>query len=189
MMHLYLVRHAAAVLPQANGGLSDEARPLTAEGRAQAASLGRAFQQRAVPVDRVLTSPLVRARETAELLAAGLGNPDILVELCPELAPGGSAKRLAKMLRKLHAQHVVLVGHMPELRQQTAWLIGGKKASIDFAKGGAACVVCDAPPRQGAGTLLWMVTPDWIADRDTGSGAEPSTIQSAEASSARLAGS
>jgi phosphohistidine phosphatase len=164
-MNIYLIRHAEAVDRDAQ--LPDADRALTEKGRMQAAGLGKAMSEQGIVVERLYTSPLVRARETAELLAQHCGAGALAVELCEQLAPDCSAKRLAKFLRKVEAEQVALVGHMPDLGRFTAWLIGGKKAAIDFAKGGVACVSCAAPPDKGEGVLEWMVTPEWFGAATT----------------------
>lgn len=160
-MNIYLIRHADA-LPLGESMAGDEERPLSDDGREQSARLAAAFKRLDTPLDRVLTSPLKRSRETADLFAQHLGQPGLEVVDCDELAPGGSARKLFKMLRKLNLQHVALVGHEPDLGRASARLIGSKRAHLEFAKGGVACVLSDDPPRRGTGTLVWMLTPMWL---------------------------
>jgi phosphohistidine phosphatase SixA len=105
---------------------------------------------------------LLRARQTAEELLRSLQEPGAELLTCDALEPGGSPKKLAKFLRQLDDEHVALVGHEPDLGRYTAWLIGSKRARIEFAKAGIACVACDEPPRRGRGVLLWLLTPAWI---------------------------
>lgn len=160
-MQLFLIRHADA-LPLDETMDGDEARPLSEEGHQQIGRLASAFRRLDARPDILLSSPLVRARQTAELLAGRLGRHEQAVEETAHLAPGGSQRRLLKLLRKLGAGQAALVGHEPDLGRLAARLVGGKRARIEFAKGGIACIACDDPPRRGAGVLLWMLTPMWM---------------------------
>lgn len=161
-MNIYLIRHADALPVDMNMVTSDAERPLSDEGRRQATGLAATFKRLDLQLDQVFTSPLKRATQTADELCRGLGVPDLKPTMCESLAPGGSSKKLTKFLRRLSGNHIVLVGHEPDLGIHTAHLIGGKRARIEFAKGGAACVVCDQPPRKGTGVLLWLLTPNWL---------------------------
>jgi phosphohistidine phosphatase len=159
---LYLIRHADA-LPLGEGGTTDDAdRPLSDEGRQQAQRLTEALQRHGIRPAKVLTSPLLRARDTAEgILRHWTGDRPELVE-CPELKPGFRQKRLARVLEKLDDSSVALVGHQPDLGRWAAWLIGSKKAQVEFAKGGMAYLACEEDVRRGAGSLVWLVTSEWL---------------------------
>ncbi len=161
-MNLYLVRHADALPNGVQGITSDADRPLSDKGLEQVKSLAAAFRRLEIPLQKIVTSPLRRARQTAEELLRGLEPSGLELLECDELAPEGSVKKLARFLRDLDASEVALVGHQPDLSLHAAWLIGGKRAQVEFAKGGAACIACDQPPRRGAGTLLWLITPRWL---------------------------
>jgi phosphohistidine phosphatase len=161
-MNLYFVRHADALPINMQDITSDADRPLSEEGHRQVKRLAGGFKRLDVRVDRVLTSPLRRARQAAEELVQNLGRAGLEVVECDHLAPGGSSRKLAKALRKLDAQHVILIGHEPDLGRHTAHFIGSKRARIEYAKGAAACVTCDNPARKGAGALLWLLTPMWL---------------------------
>ena len=111
----------------------------------------------------VVSSPLLRARQTASgLLQNWEGTPPEL-RIEEELAPGGKKPKMAKLLRALNAGTVALVGHMPDLGLFAAWLIGSKKARIEFAKAGAAYFVSDTAIAKGGATIEWMITPDVCA--------------------------
>jgi phosphohistidine phosphatase len=162
-MNLYLVRHADA-LPVGEQGITvDEDRPLSEDGLRQARLLGQSIKRLGISLNQILTSPLRRAVQTAEELARVLQVPASSMETCDQLRPGQSSKKLAKGLLKLEAENLLLVGPEPELGQHTAWLIGSKKARVDFAKAGIAWVECEAAPQKGAGSLRWLVTPKWLA--------------------------
>ena len=160
-MHLYLVRHAIAAQPDAKHWPDDRQRPLTAAGvrrfKRTAGTL-RAVIESAGKVDRLLTSPLVRARETARLLhKAGL--PDAIEESV--LAPGRTATRVLAVLRAHDARSIVLIGHEPDLGRLLAVCVAGPdvKLSLHLRKGGAACLSFPGAPRVGEATLEWLLPP------------------------------
>jgi phosphohistidine phosphatase len=163
-MDLYLIRHADA-LPVGQAGITaDEDRPLSEEGKAQAKALAAALRRQGVQLDKVVTSPLLRARQTAEgmLLAWGKSTADL--HPCNELAPGGKRGKLARFLRELGGKAIALVGHQPDLGECAAWLIGSKKARIEMAKGGVAYIISGEEPAKGSGTLVWLATPAWFGE-------------------------
>jgi phosphohistidine phosphatase len=108
-VRIYLVRHADAI-PE-TWEISDESRSLTAAGREVAARLGAHFAADGVELDAVVTSPLVRAVQTAELLTAGAGFKGE-VEAVEWLRPGGSPRVVAEELLA-RGLRVVAVGHEP----------------------------------------------------------------------------
>lgn len=160
-MEIYIIRHADA-LPLGEGGSSrDEERPLSETGKTQSRNLALSLQQHGVVLSHLVTSPLLRARQTAEGMLQAWSAPAPALEECEELAPGGRSKRLAKYLRDLKGDAVGLVGHQPDLGEHVAWLIGSKQAQIDLAKAGVAAVHMAEEPAKGGGVLLWLITPDW----------------------------
>lgn len=104
-MRLYLVRHAEAA-----GGSPDELRPLTPAGRDQARGLGARLRESGVRPDAILTSPLLRARETGALLGQELGLDPLADE---RLAPGATATGVADAVAG-RGETVVVVGHQPD---------------------------------------------------------------------------
>jgi phosphohistidine phosphatase len=128
-MQLYLVRHAEAA-----GGEPDELRPLTPAGREQARSLGERLRESGVRPDAILTSPLLRARETAALLARELG-----VEAVPDdrLAPGATADQITSAVDG-RGETVVVVGHQPDCSRIAGALTGGPEP--DFPPAGAVAI-------------------------------------------------
>jgi phosphohistidine phosphatase len=158
---LYLIRHADAVSIGEAGVAGDEERPLSAKGCKQAKALAEALQRQNVQLSKVLTSPLVRTRQTAEGMLESWNGPRPELVECTELEPGFQPKRLARRLNELKANAVALVGHQPDMSAWAAWLIGSNKAQVDFAKAGTAYIACNDQVGKGAGTLVWLVTPDW----------------------------
>jgi phosphohistidine phosphatase len=124
---IYLLRHGAA---EDGEGKPDEARELTAKGRRQSESAGRALASLGVQIDACLTSPKVRARETAELACEQLG---LKVEEADELRGGSfDAPQLAA-----GRGDVLLVGHEPDFSDEVGRLTG---ANVKLKKGGLAIV-------------------------------------------------
>jgi phosphohistidine phosphatase len=159
---LYVIRHAEAH-PLGEGGIAtDEERPLTEAGQARARQVGQGLQRRGVRPELVLTSPLVRARQTAEQLLAGLSQPAPELRLCQALEPGSRRRKLARAVNDLGKERVALVGHQPDLGEWVAWLVGSKKAHLDLAKAGVAYVRCDREADKGAGALVWLAPPEWL---------------------------
>jgi phosphohistidine phosphatase len=115
-MQLYLVRHAEAA-----GGEPDELRPLTPAGREQARALGVRLREEGVRPDAILTSPLLRARETGELLARELGAP---AQPDERLAPGATPAALTEAAGG-SGETVVAVCHQPDCGQIASALTGG----------------------------------------------------------------
>jgi phosphohistidine phosphatase len=153
---LYLVRHAIAA-ERGDAWPDDRQRPLTPDGIARFRRAVAGLKRLDVQIDAILTSPLTRARQTAELLAAGLGGKPTLREV-EVLAPGYEADRVASRVRVLAAEpSVALVGHEPGLGELAAALIGARQA-LAFKKGGVCRI--DLPTRSGRGAqLVWFATP------------------------------
>jgi phosphohistidine phosphatase len=166
-VHLLLIRHADALPLGDVPSSSDADRPLSVRGHAQAKALGRLLNKRQIRLDRIVASPLLRARETADDLRAALSADAPAVTLNEELAPGGKRRKLARSLRELGGDCLGIVGHEPDLSILVAWLIGSKKAQIDLAKGGVASINFSDAVRKDAGVLVWLLTPDLIEDGTT----------------------
>ncbi len=120
-MEIYLVRHAEAL--ERSEGLADELRHLTPKGRKQAAKQAKRLKKKLRP-ELIITSPLVRAVQTAELLAQQLGKKAVVrADAC--LAGDDEAEQVQDMIRKLGAlKSVMLVGHEPQLSSVAALLLG-----------------------------------------------------------------
>ncbi len=154
-MELYLVRHAAA--EERLAGRPDAERRLTSEGREEFGAGVRGLRALGLRPDRLLTSPLVRARETARLLAAGLDGPEPEIE--EALSPGGSGEELLGSLRGA-GERVFLVGHEPDLGRLLLLAVAGRPGDgAPLKKGGAARIDFEGAPRPGAGELHWLLTP------------------------------
>ena len=159
-MELLIVRHAAAV-PHGTPGIPDDERPLTPQGeeRFREAAAGLAGLLRCP--DAILTSPLPRARRTAEIAAEAWQAPG--VEDAPALA-SGRFEDLAKALSRFSGDALVAVfGHEPHVSSLLGRLIGGHGESLPFKKGAAALVELPGPLTQG-GSLVWFLPPRVLRD-------------------------
>ncbi len=130
---VYLVRHAIAA-ERGDDWPDDSKRPLTPDGMARFKEVARGLVQMEVAVDAVLTSPLVRARQTAEILAAALPGDPPIVETAA-LAPGSALKTVVEELGKQgRRRRVALVGHEPGIGELADRLVGAA-SPITFKKG------------------------------------------------------
>jgi phosphohistidine phosphatase len=163
-MDLYLIRHADALPLEAAHTDSDADRPLSVTGQEQARALAAGLQRRGVQLNYLITSPLARARQTAEGILRHWPEGGAVPELrvCEELAPGGKRRKLARFLGGLAGEGVAVVGHQPDLGEFGGWLLGHRKDPLDLAKAGVALVRCEDGPGKGRGYLVWLVTPDWL---------------------------
>jgi phosphohistidine phosphatase len=158
---LYFIRHADALALGERGITEDAERPLSEKGEEQANAAAKALKKHGVDLDRLYTSPLLRARQTADILAKTWSSGALAVETCDALEPGSKPRKLSRFLLKQEGERVGLVGHMPHLAEIAAWLIGSKKAQIDIAKSGVLCLHCGDATGKGLAELQWLVTPAW----------------------------
>jgi len=159
-MQLYLIRHGEAAPRSLASMQSDAERPLTDAGADQMRKSARALRRIGVEFDEVLTSPLRRAFETAQIVCEVLKCPERLRN-CPELAPGCSLEVLTPVLRsRKSAGAVALVGHNPDVEELASDLIGGgPECGITFKKGGVCRIDVGTLTPRPAGTLIWHLTP------------------------------
>jgi phosphohistidine phosphatase len=161
-MKLCVIRHAEAVPLGAENASRDEDRYLTSAGHASCAALAEALLRVGARPTHILSSPLVRARQTAAGLAAAWGEPAPFFAESKMLAPGARKRPLAEELNALHADCLAVVGHNPDLSELVGWLIGSKYIGISLEKSGAALIEFDGPVAKSAGHLEWLITPAWI---------------------------
>ena len=154
---LYLVRHAIAA-ERGEDWPDDDKRPLTERGIARFKEIVEGLAGLDVVVDEIFTSPLVRAKQTADLLAAGLaGKP--AVKILDALSPGHTPTSvLAQLARAARRRRIILVGHEPDLGELAAHRIGAGRA-LPFKKGGACRIDVESLTSRRAGALTWFVQP------------------------------
>lgn len=160
-MKLLIVRHAIAEdrVEFAKHEVDDGERSLTAKGTERMRAGARGLRRLIERIDVLATSPLKRARQTADILQEGLGAPKPLV--VEQLAPGRGPGELADWLGSLPADATVaVVGHEPDLSELVGWLTTGEAHSLVELKKGAACLL-DVPGSPGASgaTLEWLLPP------------------------------
>ncbi|MGI8890015.1 MAG: phosphohistidine phosphatase SixA [Chthoniobacterales bacterium] len=146
-MRLYFLRHGEADWPEWEG--DDDDRPLTKSGRKEMRQVGELLARLKTKIDVVLTSPLPRACQTADIAAEHL---KVRVHEESLLAPGFSFANLATIRRKYPQQVLMLVGHEPDFSAVAAALTGGE---LKFAKAGVA--LFELAGRKGK--LLWLFPP------------------------------
>ena len=159
-MTLYLMRHAEAGSADGRRWPDDRLRPLSARGHREHAVMARALRRMGVRFDRVLTSPLVRARQTAEITAKAYGGR-IPLEETDALGDEARTKDLLKVLRGLPRRAaVVAVGHEPFLSKALAALVSPDgSAHVQMRKSGVAALEFEGRPKRGRGTLLFHLRP------------------------------
>ena len=131
--------------------------PLTHKGRRQSERLGRFLGERGIRPDVIVSSPKVRALQTAEIVAAAL---DMTVRVDARLGEGFGKQELWSLLDALGAREPMLVGHDPDLTSLLTYLIDG--GGISLRKGTLATVDLSTKLGDGEGTLRWLVPPDLL---------------------------
>jgi phosphohistidine phosphatase len=154
-MNLYILRHASAGTRRANP-VVDVKRPLDKEGKQQCFLVGSYLGALNVQFDRVVSSPLKRALQTASLVGTETGF-DSKIEVSEALSPEASMQKFQELIRTLQAnENVLVVGHNPNLPVFLGSLIAPSgRTSIRLRKGAIARIDCTRLP----GTLHWLVDP------------------------------
>jgi phosphohistidine phosphatase len=160
-VQLLLIRHAPAEEREvhARSGQDDRERPLTERGRARMQRAARALPGLVPALDVIATSPLRRARETAEIVARAYGGPE--PALVSALAPGARPAELAEWLAaRAGAAAVAAGGHEPDLGHAIAWLLCGRSRTLlELKKGGACLLELSEPIGKASGLLVWALQP------------------------------
>jgi len=160
-MNLYLLRHGLAVERDEFDYANDAARQLTPKGTKQLRTITAALRAMELRCDVILSSPLVRARQTAEIIAAELKLKKRLA-LANELKPGGAVKKLVQKISGLKSvpENMLLVGHEPDLGELISLFVTGH-AGGGFAlrKGGLAKLEIEKFRAGKCATLTWLLTP------------------------------
>jgi phosphohistidine phosphatase len=145
-MHLYFLRHGEADWPEWKQ--SDDERPLTRRGKKKIRKLACFLKGLDLQLDRIMTSPLPRARQTAEIAADEL---EVKLHQVSSLEPGFDAEDLRKLISKYPEERLMLVGHEPDFTETISVLTG---ASLKLSKGGLALV--ELNPKSMSAQLLWL---------------------------------
>ncbi|MGA2253302.1 MAG: histidine phosphatase family protein [Thermoguttaceae bacterium] len=158
-MDLFIIRHAWAAQRDDSAYSDDSLRPLTDEGRSRFARMVGALVIRGLTPQLILTSPMLRCVQTAEILATALGKKSKVLQE-KELLPGTDPKHLLAATEE-HAgglDQVAWVGHAPDVGYLVAALIGLDNGWLDLKKGAIAALGFPGSPELGRGELRWLVT-------------------------------
>lgn len=158
-MELILVRHGIAVRRD-TPGFAEEDRPLTEDGIERMQRAARGLARFIDPPDMIVASPLLRSRQTAEIIAQALQSNHDIAEW-PSLLPGAAPTAILSVLKKYSGEStsLMLVGHEPQLSHMTAVLLGTEEKAIAYRKGGACSLEFEAKPTAGSARLNWFLTP------------------------------
>jgi phosphohistidine phosphatase len=154
---IYIIRHGLAE-ERGDGWPDDSKRPLTEDGATKWRKASRALARTGLIVDVVLTSPLIRARQTAEIFAAAFSPHPALVTV-DALAPDGTLAAVMTEIEK-HARRkrIAIVGHEPGLGELAARLAGMRQA-LEFKKGAICRIDVESLTSKSPGMLRWFLTP------------------------------
>lgn len=158
-LDLYLLRHGDAADRVTGGYARDEERPLTERGREEARAAGLALRELQTRLIQIITSPLVRAQQTAQIVAE-IARPAQGLTIAQALAPGGEPETIAALLAESPADSaILLVGHMPDLGELAGWFLWHDPlATLPFRTGGLCRITVPTPPGPG-GDLRWFLPP------------------------------
>ncbi len=162
-MNLYIVRHAIAEQRQESASEEDDSqRPLTDAGRKKFRKVARGLRDLGVGIDMILTSPYVRAADTAAILRKKFKLGKEQLDVMQEIAPGGDAARLVGEISQKYGtlEGVAVVGHEPGLSRLISTLLSGDPTlPIMLKKGGVCCLTVDKLEYGRCATLQWLMAP------------------------------
>ncbi len=160
-MKLFLLRHGDAIAVGAEGVARDEDRPLSRRGIDQIRKAAGAIRAWGIRFDAILSSPYLRARQTAEIMAAE-GTVKIPIEETLELIPGPDPLPILETLSlRPQAGQLLLVGHLPLLGRLASFLLsGGGSPEVPFHPGAMACFVLKQFRPRPAARLEWFLGPE-----------------------------
>lgn len=157
-MRIYLLRHAIAV-DRGSAAYVDDDRPLTEEGKEKMSKAAKGLASLITDIDVILTSPLIRAQDTARIAARAL-RAEQKVQICNELSAGSSVKNLMSLMSTFRGlNNIMLVGHEPDLGFVASLLLGSENSIIEFKKGSLCCIEVSTLPPRSKGTLIWHLQP------------------------------
>ena len=156
-LELYLVRHGVAA-ERGPEYPDDSKRPLTSDGIARMRKEAKALAALGVDFDHIISSPLVRTKQTADILAQAMPSQPS-VTTADALAPAGTpAAVFEELSRHMRKARIALVGHEPNIGELAARLVGSR-TPIEFKKGAICRIDFEVFPPKGRGHLRWFVTP------------------------------
>ena len=159
-MNLYIVRHAIAVQRATPGYEDDSQRPLTDAGRKKMKKIVKGIHQLNIELEVILSSPYVRARDTAKILAGEFEMKNKIAFSDNLIPPGNFENLISEIHEKYDVNNLALVGHEPMLSSLISWLAtGNTDMRITLKKGGIAYLSADNLYQDGRATLEWLLTP------------------------------
>jgi phosphohistidine phosphatase len=161
-MNVYLMRHGTAETND-DQHVRDEQRELTKKGARKTRKAAKGLRALGIPFDRIVTSPLARARETADIVADVLKLKEEVMEAA-ELAPSARVESLvARLVEYRDCQDLLLVGHQPFLGKAASLLLcRNEGAEIELKKSGVCCIELNELDMKKPGVLRWMLTPSQL---------------------------
>jgi phosphohistidine phosphatase len=160
-VNVYFLRHGIAMERGTPGFENDSLRPLTPKGKRQLRNCAAAMKKMGLRPGLILSSPLLRAKQTAEIIAELLKLKKRL-KFSDELKPDGGVKNLFQQLNELKPapENILLVGHEPHLSRLISLLVsGGENTAIDFKKGGLCKLEVEKLRSGSRANLRWLLTP------------------------------
>jgi phosphohistidine phosphatase len=160
-MNIYILRHGIAVEPDEWDSKSDAARPLVPKGEQRLRAAAGAMEKLGLSFDIIISSPYLRARQTAEIVAKHFKLQKRLM-FSDDLIPGGNPQALIRQLNSLKPapENILIVGHEPFLSRLIALLAsGGTGATIDLKKGSLCKLETEELEYGHCATLAWLLTP------------------------------
>ena len=164
-MILYIIRHAIAVEAAEFGG-EDSQRPLTGKGKKKMQSIAQGLKELEIQLDLILTSPYLRAAQTAGILAKKFKLSEDQVVTTDHLAPTGYPDQLIEEINEKYgeAEHIAVIGHEPTLSSLASMLItGDPNTSIILKKGGVCRLSIEDLEYGRCGSLEWLLFPAQLA--------------------------
>jgi phosphohistidine phosphatase len=161
MMNVYVLRHGLAGRALSASVAADRLRPLTPKGRKKMAKIARAMRRADLAFDLILSSPCLRARQTAAIVTEAFAARKQL-EFLDALSVGESAEALLRRLARLRPlpENLLLVGHEPQLSRFVSLLLAGAPGlTVQLKKGGLCKLSTSSLKRRGSATLEWLLTP------------------------------
>jgi phosphohistidine phosphatase len=164
-MNLYIIRHAIA--EKAGTYEDDSLRPLTEAGRKKFRKIAKGLKELEVQIDLILTSPYLRATQTAEALRKTFDLPRDRLIRTDHLSPTGYADKLVEEIKSTHAgvENIAVVGHEPHLSGLVSMLVAGDPdVSLNLKKGGVCCLSIDQLEYTRCANLNWLLSPAQLVE-------------------------
>jgi len=163
-MNLYIMRHGPAVERGHTDYPNDNDRPLTPEGKKKVSKIAAGLRTLEITLDAIFSSPLPRARRTAEIVAEAL-HPRCKFRLTEHLSPDADPAKLLHLLQQQKgAKNLLIVGHEPDLGNLVSLLLTGQPGlAVNFKKGGFCKLSLPALTLDGHATLEWWLPPKILA--------------------------